>query len=294
MKNDYVFMTDSDSDLYYEIADSWGIPVVKMPYILDGREYPDDNGRLGEEHQKAFFDRMRAGAVPVTSLLPTEAYLEYFDPILKESDLLFIAFSSVMSHTIDHIYEAREELLKKYPSRRFTVVDTLSISFPMSLLLERAHELYEQGASMEEVAAWVENNRMRAHAWMTVDDLVYLRRGGRISPTSAVLGTMLQLKPILCEGRSGKIEAAEKVSGRKTAIRTLVDKVVSYIEAPEEQEIIIAHADCPDDAKKLQEMLIGKLPDLKGTVLRMVGPVIGSHCGPGTLAVVFMGRERDI
>ena len=169
MEQSYVFMTDSDSDLLYSIADEKNIPVVKMPYTLDGKEYYDDNGRAGIEQD--FFRRMREGANPATSLLPTEAYLEYFEPILKEKDLLFIAFSSQMSSTINNIYEAREILLGKYPDRKFIVVDTLSISAPQTLLILGAHALYEQGKSMEEVEQWVRDNRMRAHAWLTVGDL---------------------------------------------------------------------------------------------------------------------------
>ena len=140
MPQDYVFMTDSDSDLLYSIADERNIPVVKMPYSLDGKEYFDDNGRSGVE--KELFDRMRKGATPNTSCLPTDAYLEYFEPILREKDLLFIAFSSQMSSTINNIFEAREQLLRKYPERKFIVVDTLSISAPMSLLILGAHDLY--------------------------------------------------------------------------------------------------------------------------------------------------------
>ena len=292
MKPNYVFMTDSDSDLLYSIADEKNIPVVRMPYTLDGKEYMDDNGRAGIE--KAFFDRMREGATPNTSLLPTEAYLEYFEPVLKESDLLFVAFSSQMSSTINNIFEAREQLLKKYPDRKFTVVDTLSISAPMTLLVLGAHELYEQGKPMEEVEQWILDNRMRAHAWLTVGDLKYLARGGRISSTSAFFGSMLDIKPIICMGKGGKLDPAEKVQGRKKAIRTIVDRTIENIEHPEDQTIIIMQADVPDEADKLAEMLRQHIPQIKDIRIQMVGPVIGAHCGPGTLACCFMGKERKI
>ncbi len=292
MQPNYVFMTDSDSDFPYSFADERNIPVVKMPYALEGKEYFDDNGRAGVE--KEFYAKMRAGAVPVTSLLPTESYLEYFEPILKDNDLLFIAFSSQMSATINNVMEAREQLMAKYPQRKFIVVDTLSISAPMTLLLLKAHDLYLQGASMEEVEKWVLGNRLRAQAWFTVDDLKYLKRGGRISSTSAVFGTVLDIKPVLVLGKGGKIDPAEKVQGRKKALRTLVDRTVENIENPESQTLVILHADVEDDAERLAEMLRQKLPTLQGIRIQMVGPVIGSHCGPGTLACVFMGRERKI
>ncbi len=292
MPQDYVFMTDSDSDLLYSIADERNIPVVRMPYSLDGKEYFDDNGRSGVE--KDLFDRMRKGATPSTSCLPTPAYLEYFEPILKEKDLLFIAFSSQMSSTINNIFEAREQLLKKYPARKFIVVDTLSISAPMTLLVLGAHDLYLQGKSMEEVEKWVLDNRMRAHAWLTVGDLKYLARGGRISSTSAFFGSMLDIKPIICMGKGGKLDPAEKVQGRKKALRTIVDRTAEYIEHPEEQTVVIMQADVEEEAKALEKMLRQHIPAIKDIRIQTVGPVIGAHCGPGTLACCFMGKERSI
>ena len=292
MEQNYVFMTDSDSDLLFSIADEKQIPVVKMPYTLNGVEYLDDNGRAGIEED--FFHKMEAGATPNTSLLPTAAYLEYFEPILKEKDLLFIAFSSQMSATINNIFEAREQLLGKYPERKFIVVDTLSISGPQSLLILGAHALYEQGKSMEEVEQWVKDNRMRAHAWLTVGDLKYLARGGRISSTSAFFGSMLDIKPIICMGKGGKLDPAEKVQGRKKALRTLVDRTAEYIEQPEEQTVLIMQADVKEEAQRVAEMLRQRIPGIRDIRIQAVGPVIGAHCGPGTLAICFMGKERTI
>ncbi len=289
---DYVFMTDSDSDLLYSIADEKNIPVVRMPYTLNDVEYFDDNGRTGQE--KLLFDEMRKGAKPFTSLLPTAAYLEYFEPVIREKNLLFIAFSSQMSATIANVFEAREELLSKYPERKFIVVDTLSISAPMSLLVIHAYGMYEAGASMEEIERWVIDNRLRSHAWLTVDDLVYLRRGGRISPTSAIFGTMLDIKPILTLGRSGKIEAESKVQGRRKAVRTLVDRVEEYIEHPEDQTVLVIHGDALSEAEALRDLLVQRIPRIRELRIQMIGPVIGAHAGPGTLAVCFMGRERRL
>lgn len=179
--NPYVFMTDSDSDLPFRYVDELDMTMVYMPYILDGKEYFDDLGRSGR--QKEYFDNMRAGAAPVTSLLPTAAYIEYFEPCFKDGkDILFVAFSSQLSGTINNVYAAREELLAKYPDRRMTVVDTLSISAPQTILILKAHELYRQGKSMDEVAQWLEDNKMRAQAWFTVDDLKYLRRAAASAP----------------------------------------------------------------------------------------------------------------
>lgn len=292
MAQNYVFITDSDSDLLYSIADEKNIPVVQMPYTIDGKEYLDDNGRGGIE--KAFFCRMREGATPNTSLLPTAVYLEFFEPYIREQDILFVAFSSQMSATINNVMEARGILLEKYPERKFTVVDTLSISGPQTLLILGAHKMYENGASMEEVEQWILANRMKAQAWMTVEDLKYLRRGGRISSTSALFGTMLDIKPIIVMGKGGKMDPAEKVQGRKKALRTIVERTAENIENPQDQEVILLHGDVEEEALKLKDMLLQRIPELKSVRLQIIGPVIGAHCGPGTLAIVFMGKERKI
>lgn len=292
MLQNYVFMTDSDSDLPWQYAKEKNIPVVRMPYTLGDQEYFDDNGESGG--QPEFYDKMRKGASAVTSLLPTAAYLEYFEPILEKSDLLFIAFSSKMSATFNNVLEAREELLQKYPQRKFTVVDTLSISFPMAILVMRAHALYEQGASMDEVEKWLLDNRTRAQVFVTVDDLVYLRRGGRISSTSAVVGSMLNIKPILVLTKSGKLEAFAKMQGQKKAMKAIVDNVAQNIVDAAEQEIIIIHGDSLENANMLKQMLQAKIPEATIVTIHMIGPVIGAHAGPGTLAVCFMGNERPL
>lgn len=292
MVHSYVFMTDSDSDLPYELKVRYDIPVVSMPYSLEGREYFDDLGQTLDS--KSFFDKMRAGAQPSTSALNETVYLEYFEPVLAEGkDLLFVAFSSQLSGTINAVYAARETLLAKYPERKFTVVDTLSISGPMTILILKAHEMYRAGKPMDEVAAWLEENKLRAQAWFTVDDLKYLKRGGRISPAVAAIGTMLDLKPILTETCEGKLASADKVRGRRKAMNYIVDKAVENVADQKEAVGIILHADALADAQKLRDMLAARLPDME---LRIdnVGPVIGTHAGPGTLAFCFLGKKRPL
>jgi len=285
----YVLMTDSDSDLPFHLKEQYDIPVVYMPYALNGKEYFDDLGQTLDH--KSYYDLMRSGAVPVTSALNEETYLEYFEPILKEQDLLFIAFSSKLSSTIQAVYAAREELLKKYPERKFIVVDTLSISCPMALLVLKAHEMYRAGAPIEEVAAWVENNKLRCQGVFTVDDLVYLKRGGRISAAAATFGTMLDLKPIIVEATDGSLQSIDKVRGRKKAIAYLADKMMEYDPDPAESPIIILHADAPEDAERAKELVLQRLPEAN-ILIEHVGPVIGAHCGPGTVAICYLGRKQ--
>ncbi len=292
-KNNYVFMTDSDSDLPFHYVDELDLTMVYMPYIIDGTEYMDDLGRSGK--QKEYFDQMRAGAVPVTSLLPTAVYEETFEPFFKDGqDILFLAFSSQLSGTIQNIYAAREDLLKKYPDRKMTVVDTLSISAPQFLLILGAYALYDQGKPMDEVAAWVEENKLKAQAWFTVDDLQYLRRGGRVSAMAATVGSALDLKPIITESKEGKIISADKVRGRKAALRYLADRTFENIVDAANQTLIIMHADCPEDAARLEALIRERVPDLQAIQTVFVGPVIGAHCGPGTIAACFMGKERPL
>jgi len=288
---DYVFMMDSDSDLPYDLKEKYDIPVVYMPYALEGKEYFDDLGQTLDH--KSYFDRMRNGAVPVTSALNEATYIDYFEPILKEKDLLFVAFSSKLSSTIQAAQAARATLLEKYPNRKLIIVDTLSISMPLTLLALKAHELYRGGAPIEEVADWLEKNKLRAQGWFTVDDLKYLKRGGRISPTAAAFGSMLDIKPVITEARDGTLQSVDKVRGRKKALNTLVEKLVENEPDPAESMASILHADAPEEAAELKELILKKIPELKIRIDN-VGPVIGAHCGPGTLAICFLGKERKI
>ena len=290
MEMNYVFMTDSDSDLPYHLKAEYNIPVVYMPYALDGKEYFDDLGQTLDH--KSYFDAMRNGANPVTSALNEESYLEYFEPILESGkDLLFVAFSSKLSCTLQAAKTAREKLLEKYPDRKIVIVDTLSISGPMTLLVLKAHEMYRAGKPMDEVAAWLEENKLRAQAYFTVDDLKYLKRGGRISAVAATVGTMLDLKPIIVEASDGTLQAGDKIRGRKKAIAYIVDKCVAAQPDPAESPIIVLNANAPEDAERAKALLEQKIPGVN-VMVENVGPVIGAHAGPGTLAVCFIGKEN--
>ena len=291
MEQNYVFMTDSDSDLPFHLKEQYDIPVVYMPYALDGKEYFDDLGQMLDH--KSYFTAMRNGAVPVTSALNEESYLEYFEPILQAGkDLLFVAFSSKLSCTLQAVYSAREKLLEQYPERKFIVVDTLRISGPMTLLVLKGHEMYREGKSIEEVAGWLEENKLRAQAYFIVDDLKYLKRGGRVSATAATVGTMLDLKPIISEAADGTLTANDKIRGRKKAIAFIVDKMMESAPDPEESPIIVLNADSPEDAERTKSLVEQKLPGAN-VLIENVGPVIGAHAGPGTIALCFIGTKAQ-
>ena len=288
MDQNYVFMTDSDSDLPFHLKEKYSIPVVYMPYALDGKEYFDDLGQMLDH--KSYYDMMRNGAVPVTSALNEASYIDYFEPVLKEKDLLFVAFSSKLSCTLQAVYSAREKLLEQYPERKFIVVDTLRISGPMTLLVLKAHEMYRAGKPIEEVAAWLEENKLRAQAYFIVDDLKYLKRGGRISATAATVGTMLDLKPIIFEAPDGTLTSNDKIRGRKKAIAFIVDKMLENAPDPEESPIIVLNADSMEDAERTKSLVEQKLPGAN-VMIENVGPVIGAHAGPGTIALCFIGTK---
>ena len=288
MEQNYVFMTDSDSDLPFHLKEQYDIPVVYMPYALNGKEYFDDLGQMLDH--KSYYDMMRSGAVPVTSALNEATYLDYFEPVLKEKDLLFVAFSSKLSCTLQAVYSAREKLLKKYPDRKFTVVDTLRISGPMTLLVLKAHEMYRAGRPMDEVAGWLEANKLRAQAYFIVDDLKYLKRGGRISAAAATVGTMLDLKPIIMEAADGTLTANDKIRGRKKAMAFIVDKMLEFAPDPAESPVIVLNADSHEDAERVKAMAEQKLPGAN-ILIENVGPVIGAHAGPGTIALCFIGTK---
>ena len=289
MEMDYVYMTDSDSDLPYHLKAEYDIPVVYMPYALNGKEYFDDLGQTLDH--KSYFDAMRNGANPVTSALNEESYLEYFEPIFQAGkNLLFVAFSSKLSCTIQAVYSAREKLLKKYPERKMIVVDTLSISGPMTLLILKSHEMYRAGKPMEEVAAWLEANKLRSQAFFTVDDLKYLKRGGRISGAAAAVGTMLDLKPIIIEAKDGTLQPGEKIRGRKKALAYVVDAMMKEEPDPAESPIIVLNADAREDAERVKASIEQRLPGAN-VLIEHVGPVIGAHAGPGTVALCFIGKN---
>ena len=292
MDHRYVIMTDSDSDLPYELKVKYDIPVINMPYALDGKEYFDDLGQTVDP--KTFYDKMRAGAMPTTSALNEEVYHDYFEPILASGkDLLFIAFSSQLSATIQAVYATQKDLMEKYPERKFIVIDTLSISAPQTILVLKACEMHREGKSIDEVAQWLEDNKLRAQAWFTVDDLKYLRRGGRVSPAAAAIGTMIDLKPILVESLEGKLAPIAKMRGRRKAVNYIIEKSVENIEDPTEAMGFILHGDCEDDAVALKAQLQEKFPEME-ILIHAVGPVIGAHAGPGTLAFCFLGKRRPI
>ena len=285
-----IIMTDTNTEIPFWFAKENKIPFVRMPYTIDNIEYEYD---LGEHTDfKAFYNKVRAGSMPITSTLPPQYYVDFYRPMLEAGrDIIYLCFSSALSSAQTFAKQGAEMALEEFPDRKITVVDTLSISGGAAILVYNAINMQKQGASDEEIITWVEENRLKMNHWFTVDDLNHLRRGGRISAAAAMVGGVLDLKPILSVNNEGRLVAVSKVKGRKKAIRTLFDEVCERIVSPEEQPIVLLNADSPVDAATFENMLREKFA-FKHFWAAQVGPVIGTHCGPGTLAVLFMGEQR--
>ena len=285
-----VIIFDSNSELPWKLQEEFGAPYVQMPYIQNDEEHAYDLGKNTDI--KGFYDQVRAGNLPKTNTLPPNFYEEMWRPYLEEgTDILFISFSSGLSGAFDIINVARNNILPEFPDRKIILVDTLSVSMGCGLLVYYALEMHKAGKSIDEIAQWLEENKLRVHHFFVVDDLMHLKRGGRLSASSAVFGSILDVKPVLYINKEGKAVAAEKIKGRKKVIRRLTELAVENVVDPEHQVCVILHADAEENAKLLEASVREKL-NFKEIWTQWVGPVIGCHAGPGTVALLFMGKER--
>lgn len=285
---EYVITTDSTVDLSKEFLNEKEITVLSLSYILDGVTYKDMEGLTGKE----FFDKLRNGSLPTTSQINPEEAKETFEQIVKEGkDILHIAFSSGLSGTYNSCRIAAEDLMEEYPESKVIVIDSLCASMGEGLLLYKAIELKEEGKSLEELADWVEANKLHICHNVTVDDLFHLHRGGRISKATAVLGSMVKIKPIIHMDNEGKLVVIGKERGRKKSITNLVDRMEKQMGEYDNSTCMITHGDCEEDALYLKTLLEERF-GVKKVIIHGIGSVIGSHTGPSVLAVFFMGAER--
>ena len=288
--NTYVIMTDNMADLPEDYIREHNLAVLSLSYILDGETYDRDHPlEVGE-----FYHRMREGSMPTTSQVNPEQAKEAFTACLEQGkDVLYIAFSSGLSGTYNSGKIAAEEIREegRFPDRKLMVLDSLSASLGEGLLVHKAVQLKEAGKSLEEVAAWVEEHKLNLCHNFTVDDLFHLHRGGRVSKATAILGTMINIKPILHVDNEGHLIAIGKVRGRKKSLSTLVDRMGEQIKGFENPEVFISHGDCIEDARYV-EKLVRERFGVESFIINYVGPTIGAHSGPGTIALFFMGNPR--
>lgn len=289
--SNYVIVTDSSADLSGEMVRELGVEVVSLRCTI-GPETFADNPVCPQIAPQAFYDRIRAGEVATTSAVNIADARDAIEPVLKAGkDALVLAFSSGLSTTCQSFRLAAEDLAEEYPERKCYVVDTLCASMGQGLLVYLTARKKEAGATLEEARDYAEETKGRLCHWFTVNDLMYLKRGGRVSAATAVLGTMLSIKPVLHVDDEGRLVSMDKARGRKAALAALADKVVQLGLDPAEQTMFISHSDCLEDARYVAE-LIGERCGTTDFHFNFIGPVIGAHTGPGCVALFFLGRER--
>lgn len=286
--NEYIIFTDSACDIKPELLHEWGVPFANMTFTFEGedREYINTDIPLD-----VFYDRMRQGAHPKTAAINADTFMTAFEPILKEGkDILYVAFSSGLSTTVNSAHMAADELKEKYPNQKIKIVDTLAASAGGGLMVYMAVQKKKDGASLEENAAYIESLTEHHCIWFTVDDLEYLKRGGRVSPVVAFAGSILGIKPVLQMDSEGHLIKVSTVRGRKKSIEALADKY-GELAYKKGEPIFISHAQCRDEAQLLADMLKERY-DADATLITDIGPIIGAHSGPGTIAFFFIGEHR--
>ena len=286
--SDYIISVNSTVDLPKEWLTERNVPVIPLKYTIDGETYEDMNGLSSKE----FFQKLREGKMAVTSQVNPDEAKAALEPMLQEGkDVLHLGFSSGLSGTYNSVRIAGEELKNKYPDRKIIVIDSLCACLGEGILLYYALKLKEEGKTIEEVAKWVEENKLHVCHFVTVDDLNHLQRGGRVSKTTAILGTMVQIKPVIHVDNQGYLQVIGKESGRKKSLNKIVDMAAKQAEGWENDIVMITHGDCIEDAQYVAELVEEKM-GVTNILINNIGTVIGSHTGPGVVAVFSMGQSR--
>ena len=286
----YQLFCDSNCELWHTKVKDLGLNVIRMPYVLDGEEYFYD---MGENHDfEGFFAKMREGSAPTTAALNEYAYMEYFEPVLaRGEDIYYITFSHQMSGTFNAMNNVIAQLKEKYPEREIRVKDSKLISLGAGLVVYYGALKYKDGASMDELDAYLEELIPNVDVYFAVEDLTYLHRGGRVSGASKVIGNLLGIKPILYVNEEGKILNINKIKGMRKAISALVGYVKAKATDLDKYKIFLLQADNQTGADLLKEEILVAFPNADVEIYP-VGPVIGSHCGPGTVGVCFHAKEK--
>ena len=285
----YRIFTDATSDLPAQFAEQLHVTVLPMGFTMEEKEYFYIPGK-SDMPIETFFEKMRAGIPVTTAQVNTFTFIEAFEPVLKGGeDVLYIGLSSKLSGTVQSAFSAAEELGAKYPDRKVAVIDSCSASLGLGLLVyytARKHDL-----SIGDLAKWVEENKLRFVHWFTVDDLVYLKRGGRISGATAAIATILNIKPVMHVDNEGYLVAVEKVQGRKKSLRALFERMEKTVDTKATDTVFIGHCVAKPDAEYVASLVHEKYPDMM-IHIDDIGTSVGAHSGPGTIALFFVGNER--
>ena len=286
--NEFVIVSDSTVDLPKEYLQAKQVPIISLSYIMDGVTYEEMDGLSHKE----FFEKLRTGSLPTTSQINPEQAREALEPLAKEGkDILYIGFSSGLSGSYNSVRMAAEDLKEEYPDINIITIDSLCACMGEGLLLYKALELKERGMSMKEVVEWVEANKLHICHNVTVDDLNHLHRGGRISRTTAVVGSMIKIKPIIHMSDEGKLVVIGKERGRKKSLISIVDRMEKQMQGYDNDIVMITHGDCIEDAEFVKKQVEERF-GIHNVMINGIGSVIGSHTGAGVVAVFFMGDKR--
>jgi len=283
-------ITDSNCDLPVEYISQNNIHIIPFTYQLNGITYTDDFGN--SLSHKDFYNALRNGSMPTTAQITPYIFEKEFEKFISKGEsVIYIGFSSALSETFNCSVLARNEIMEAHPEADLTVIDSKSASIGQGLLVYYACEMLRQGKSKQEIVDWIESNKLKVNHWFTIDSLEHLKRGGRISATSAAIGDLLVVKPVLIVSNDGSLNAVKRIRGRKKSIKTLFEEFKARAIKPEEQMIYIAHGDCLEDAEYLKSLILSEITP-KDIIINILGPIIGTHTGPGLVGVFFLGKER--
>lgn len=294
MERQFTLSCCSTVDLPYSYMADRDIPVLFYTYVVDGREYVDDMGRDPEALPR-FYRFLEEGKLPQTSQINVGTYLSFFEKLLQKGDLLHIAFTSGQSGSVHNAMLAAKELQEKYPERKLIVIDSLCSSSGYGMLVDTVADLRDAGKSIEEAAQWVRENRNTVHHQFFSSNMTQFRRTGRVSGAAAMVATIMSICPIMRLDDAGAIKAYGKVRGKKKAVETTIEAMAKHAQGGEnyDKRCYVCHSQCPEDAQMLIDGLEVRFPRIKGKIrLCDIGTIIGSHSGPGTVAVFFYGDER--
>ena len=283
----FKIVTDSACDLPAEMIEALDLGIAALSVELDGRAYAE-----GEMTPKELYDHLRSGKLPKTSAVNPELWADAMRPALENGqDVLTLVFSSALSATCQNAFIAAEELRGEFPDRKLIVIDSLCAAIGLGLLVHTAARLRDAGKSIEETAAWIEEHKLNVCHWVTVEDLMHLKRGGRVSAATAVVGTMLNIKPIIRVDDNGRLESLAKCRGRKAALNYLLDRMAESFDPEIDDTVFIGHGDCMEDAKYLEQKVRERF-GVQNVHINYIGAVVGAHTGPGVAVLFFYGKKR--
>ena len=292
--NNYILSCCSTADLSKEYFEKRDIKYICFHYELDGKQYADDLGQTMPFED--FYRAMQEGADTKTSQVNAAEYEEYFEPFLKEGkDILHISLSSGISGSFNSANIAKDILEERYPDRKIYVVDSLTASSGFGLLVDKLADMRDEGKSIDELYEWVNENKLKCHAWFFSTDLTFFVKGGRVSKTSGFVGTILNICPLLNVNSEGKLIPRQKIRTKKKVIETIVKQMEAHAQDGFDysDKCFMSHSACYEDAKAVADMVEERFPKLNGkVVINSIGTTIGSHTGPGTVALFFWGDEK--